>query len=201
MVIFYTLKDCLRFCCEENNTAILLHLYYIALSHWSTTAAGDHNIAAWLGLRLHLDKKICLKLTEILFSVSLKNIGNTHSLSLHDTLIHLHNVHGQCILQVIRDCGFTCAHESDQEDIVIEKISGLNSLTVLCDACENIIHFFLVASAFHSGFQPSFLLRLLFRLKYRKIVSFLVYHDVLYDSVSHKQCVQDDLIALSKALS
>ena len=46
MVIFDAVKDCLRFCCEENNTAILLHLYYIALSHWSTTAAGDHNIAA-----------------------------------------------------------------------------------------------------------------------------------------------------------
>ena len=58
-----------------------------------------------------------------------------------------------------------------------------------------------MASAFHSGFQPSFLLRLLLRLQYRKIVDFLVYHDVLYDSVSHKQCVQDDLIALSKALS
>ena len=46
MVIFDAVKDCLRLCCEENNTAILLHLYYIALSHWSTTAAGDHNIAA-----------------------------------------------------------------------------------------------------------------------------------------------------------
>ena len=171
--------------------------YNVALSHGNTTATGYDNI----GLRLHLNEKVCLKLTEILFSVSLKDIGNAHSLSLHDTLIHLHNIHSQRVLQIIRDCRFPCAHESDQENIVVEKISGLDSLTVLCDACENIINFFLMASAFHSGFQPSFLLRLLLRLQYRKIVGFLVYHDVLYDSVSHKQCVQDDLIALSKALS
>jgi hypothetical protein len=46
VVVFDTVKDCLRFCCEENNTAILLHLHYIALSHWSTAAAGDYNITA-----------------------------------------------------------------------------------------------------------------------------------------------------------
>ena len=135
------------------------------------------------------------------FAVSLKDIGNAHSLSLHDTLIHLHNIHGKNILQIIGDRRFTSSHKSDQEDIIIEKISGLDPFTVLCDACKNIIDLFLMTSAFHSGFQPSFLLRLLFRLKYRKIVSFLVYHDVLYDPVSHKECVQDDLIALSKAFS
>ena len=142
-----------------------------------------------------------LKLTEILFSVSLKDIGNAHSLSLHDTLIHLNYIHSQCILQVVRNCRFTCAHESDKENVVIKEISGLDSLTVLCDACKNIVYFFLMASTFHSGFQPSLLLRLLLRLQYRKIMSFLVYHDVLYDPVSHKECIQDDLIALSKALS
>ena len=197
MIILYTFQNSFRLCSQKYNTAIFFHLGNIALPHRDTTATGYYNIRSGL----HLDQKICLELTEILFTVSLKDIGNAHSLSLHDTLIHLNYIHSQCILQVVRNCRFTCAHESDKENVVIKEISGLDSLTVLCDACKNIVYFFLVASAFHSGFQPSLLLRLLLRLQYRKIMSFLVYHDVLNDSVSHKQCIQDDLIALSKALS
>ena len=44
-------KDCLRFCGKENDTAVLLHLNYIALSHRNTTAAGDDNIASWTAFR------------------------------------------------------------------------------------------------------------------------------------------------------
>ena len=197
MIILYTLQDSFRLCSQKYNTAIFFHLDNIAVTHRNTTATGYHNIRSGL----HLDQKICLELTEVLFTVGLKDIGNTHFLSLHDTLIHLHNIHSKNILQIIRDRRFTSSHKSDQEDIIIEKISGLYSLTVLDDTCKNIIDLFLMTSAFHSGFQPSLLLRLLFRLKYRKIICFLVYHDVLYDPVSHKECVQYDLIALSKALS
>ena len=160
MVIFDAVKDCLRFCCEENNTAILLHLYYIALSHWSTTAAGDHNIAAWL----HFDEQVCLKVTEILFSVCFEDIGNTHSLSLGNDLIHLYHIHGKYILKEIRNCGLSRTHETDQHDVVVEEFSCLDPFTVCTDAFKYIGNLVLMASAFHSVFKPFFLFGFLLRL-------------------------------------
>ena len=138
MIILYTFQNSFRLCSQKYNTAIFFHLGNIALPHRNTTATGYYNIRSGL----HLDQKICLELTEILFTVSLKDIGNAHSLSLHDTLIHLHNIHGKNILQIIGDRRFTSSHKSDQEDIIIEKISGLDPFTVLCDACKNIIDLF-----------------------------------------------------------
>ena len=160
MVVFDTVKDCLRFCCEENDTAILLHLYYITFFHWSTTTAGDYYIAAGL----HFNEKICLKVTEVLLTVCFKDVGNTHSLSLGNNLIHLYNVHGKDILKEIGDCRLSRAHETDQYDVVVEKLSCLDTFTVGTNAFKYICYFIFVASAFHSVLKPFFLFRFLLRL-------------------------------------
>lgn len=55
--------------------------------------------------------------------------------------------------------------------------------------------------AFHSSGKPFLLFCLLLRLEDQDIVGFLVNHDILYNSVTHEQCIQKDLVTLSQALS
>mgnify|MGYP000339798698 CR=1 FL=1 len=59
----------------------------------------------------------------------------------------------------------------------------------------------LMASAFHSAVQPFSLFCFLLRLENRHVICFFIYHNVLDNTVSHKQRIQNNLIALSKALS
>ena len=197
MIVFHAVQDCLRLCGQKYHTSVLLHLSNVTLSHRHTTAAGDDNV----GLGLHFDKKFCLEVTEVFFSVCLKDIRNRHSFSLCNDLVHLNNFHCKYGSQEIRDRRFTCAHETDQHDIVIKELTSLDLLTVSCDLFKDSSHFIFMTSAFHSAVQPFSLSCFLLRLQDRDIVCFFISHDILYNSVTHKQCIQHDLVTLSKALS
>ena len=197
MIVLDTLKDCFRFGSQKYNSAVFLHFHDIALPHRCTAATGNHHIASGL----HLHKKLRLQFTEILFPIGFKNIGNAHALSLGNDLIHLHNIHGKYRFQEVRDRRLTGSHKADQDNIVIEEFSGLNALAVGTDAVKYIGDLFFMLSAFHSAFQPFLLLCLLLRLQNLQTIRLFTGHNIFYNPVTHDQCIQNDLIALSKTLS
>ena len=53
----------------------------------------------------------------------------------------------------------------------------------------------------HPAFQPFLLFCFLLRLENRHVICFFIYHNVLDNTVSHQQRIQNNLIALSEALS
>ena len=73
--------------------AVLSLLVRFGCEKMAAIASGNNRIFRCL----HLNQKICLKITEILFPISCKNIRNTHILPLCNQLIHLNHMHGKYI--------------------------------------------------------------------------------------------------------
>ena len=102
MIVLDTVQNGLRFSGEKNYTSVFSSSrQHCALS---SETPPPQEITTFSGL--HLDQQLCLQITEVLLSISLKDIRDGHSLSLCNDLIHLYHVHGKNSLQKIRDCGF-----------------------------------------------------------------------------------------------
>ena len=89
MVAAGAIQNSFWFGSQKNYTSVFLHLNDITFSHWSSTAAGNHDIR----FGLHFDKKVGFQVTEILFAIYFKNIGNSHTFSFSYDLIHLDYFH------------------------------------------------------------------------------------------------------------